>query len=114
MQIIFQQVQCPEVFLDVVADKLAQTAVLFLHVELISDFYYNFPRELDSRLGSLLTKEQIESFSREDPKVSDHVDLQRRKELLELALNKVEDVIELEKHASFRNGASRPSLITRS
>ncbi|CDO51519.1 similar to Saccharomyces cerevisiae YOR211C MGM1 Mitochondrial GTPase [Geotrichum candidum] len=106
--------KCPEVFLDVVADKLAQTAVLFLHVELISDFYYNFPRELDSRLGSLLTKEQIESFAREDPKVSDHVDLQRRKELLELALNKVEDVIELEKHASFRNGASRPSLITRS
>jgi replication fork clamp-binding protein CrfC len=105
--------KCPEIFLDVVADKLAQTAVLFLNVELISDFYYNFPRELDSRLGSLLTKEQVETFAREDPKISAHVDLQRRKELLELALNKVEDVIELDKHASFRNGAARPSLISR-
>lgn len=101
--------KCPEIFLDVVADKLAQTAVLFLNVELISDFYYNFPRELDSRLGSLLTKEQIEKFAREDPKISAHVDLQRRKELLELALNKVEDVIELEKRTTFRNEKARPS-----
>ena len=32
---------CPEVFLDVVADKLTSTAVLFLNVELLSEFYYN-------------------------------------------------------------------------
>ena len=41
---------CPEIFLDVVASKLTQTAVLFLNVELLSEFYYNFPRELDRRL----------------------------------------------------------------
>lgn len=32
---------CPEVFLDVVAEKLTATAVLFLNVELLSEFYYN-------------------------------------------------------------------------
>lgn len=32
---------CPEVFLDVVADKLTSTAVLFLNVELLSEFYYH-------------------------------------------------------------------------
>ena len=32
---------CPEVFLDVVADKLTSTAVLFLNVELLSEFFYN-------------------------------------------------------------------------
>ncbi len=32
---------CPEVFLDVVADKLTSTAVLFLDVELLSEFYHN-------------------------------------------------------------------------
>lgn len=88
---------CPEVFLDVVADKLTQTAVLFLNVELLSDFYYNFPRELDTRLGSLLTPQQIEVFAKEDPKIKRHIELQQRKDLLKLALEKVEGVIELEK-----------------
>lgn len=32
---------CPEVFMDVVAEKLTSTAVLFLNVELLSEFYYN-------------------------------------------------------------------------
>lgn len=30
--------KCPEIFLDVVAEKLTQTAILFLNVELLSDF----------------------------------------------------------------------------
>lgn len=88
---------CPEVFLDVVANKLTQTAVLFLNVELLSDFYYNFPRELDSRLGTNLTEEQIENFAKQDPKIKSHIELQRRKDLLELALSKIESVTELHK-----------------
>lgn len=35
---------CPEIFLDVVAEKLTSTAVLFLNVELLSEFYYNVSR----------------------------------------------------------------------
>lgn len=31
---------CPEVFLDAVSEKLASMAVLFLNVELLSEFYY--------------------------------------------------------------------------
>ncbi|KAJ6116728.1 hypothetical protein N7512_006453 [Penicillium capsulatum] len=58
---------CPEVFLDVVADKLTSTAVLFLNVELLSEFYYNFPRELDMRLGRHLSDAEVERFAREDP-----------------------------------------------
>lgn len=91
--------KCPEVFLNSVLEKLTQTAVLFLNVELLSDFYYNFPRELDLKIGSL-TKDQIEMFAKEDPKVKKHVELQQRKELLELALAKIEDVILLQKHKS--------------
>lgn len=33
--------QCPEIFLDAVADKLTTTADLFLDAELLSKFYYN-------------------------------------------------------------------------
>lgn len=87
---------CPEIFLDVVADKLTSTAVLFLNVELLSEFYYNFPRELDSRLGRGLSKEEVEKFAREDARVARHLDVVRRKEMLELVLGKMEGLREID------------------
>ncbi|KAI1215023.1 dynamin family protein [Annulohypoxylon truncatum] len=87
---------CPEVFLDAVASKLASTAVLFLNVELLSEFYYNFPRELDLRLGRHLSDEQVEKFAKEDPKIKKHLEVIKRKELLELVLEKMESLRQLE------------------
>lgn len=89
--------KCPEIFLDVVADKLTQTAILFLNVELLSDFYYSFPRELEKKLSIQLTHEEIETYAKEDPKVKKHIELQERKELLQLALNKIDDVMAIQK-----------------
>ncbi|KAL9109862.1 MAG: hypothetical protein Q9227_005565 [Pyrenula ochraceoflavens] len=88
---------CPEIFLDVVADKLTSTAVLFLNVELLSEFYYNFPRELDIRLGRQLSEVEIERFAREDPRIRRHLDIVGRKEKLELVLDKIESLRNLEK-----------------
>ncbi|KKK19080.1 hypothetical protein P175DRAFT_0555354 [Aspergillus ochraceoroseus IBT 24754] len=87
---------CPEVFLDVVADKLTSTAVLFLNVELLSEFYYNFPRELDMRLGRHLSDAEVERFAREDPRIRRHLDVIKKKELLELALQKIESIRQLD------------------
>jgi hypothetical protein len=87
---------CPEIFLDVVADKLTSTAVLFLNVELLSEFFYNFPRELDARLGRNLPSEELERFAREDVRVARHLDVIKRKELLELVLEKIQDLKQLE------------------
>lgn len=87
---------CPEIFLDVVADKLTSTAVLFLNVELLSEFYYNFPRELDAKLGRGLSQDEVEKFAREDPRVARHLDVVRRKEMLELVLGKMESLRDLE------------------
>ncbi|ESZ90771.1 msp1 [Sclerotinia borealis F-4128] len=86
---------CPEVFLDVVSTKLTSTAVLFLNVELLSEFFYQFPRELDQRLGRGLTKEEVEKFAREDKKIERHLEVIRRKELLELVLGKMEGLRDL-------------------
>lgn len=97
---------CPEVFLDVVADKLTSTAVLFLNVELLSEFYYNFPRELDQRLGRGLDMGEIERFAREDPKVRRHLDVINRKEKLELVLGKIEDLRALEGRAKAQQKAT--------
>jgi len=87
---------CPEIFLDVVATKLTSTAVLFLNVELLSEFYYIFPIELDVRLGRGLSKDEVERFAKEDPRVRGHLEVIRRKELLELVLEKMEGLRDLE------------------
>ena len=87
---------CPEIFLDVVADKLTATAVLFLNVELLSEFYYNFPRELDLKLGRGLSGDEVERFAREDRRIARHLDVVKRKEMLELVLAKLESLRMLE------------------
>lgn len=89
--------QCPEVFLDAVASKLTSTSILFLNVELLSDFYYNFPRELDQRFFTNLSAEEIETFAKEDPKIKKHIELQERKDLLENALNRIESVLAIQR-----------------
>ena len=106
--------RCPEVFLDATAAKLTATAVLFLNVELLAEFYYHFPRELDARLGrgsgdgagagagaggGGLGRAEVERFAREDPRVARHLDVVRRKELLELVLEKCEGLRGLEGRA---------------
>ncbi|KAI2623185.1 dynamin family protein [Hypoxylon sp. NC1633] len=102
---------CPEVFLDAVASKLASTAVLFLNVELLSEFYYNFPRELDLRLGRHLSDDQVERFAKEDPKIKKHLEVIKRKELLELVLEKMESLRQLEglERERSRTGAKKSS-----
>lgn len=89
--------QCPEIFLDAVSSKLTSTAILFLNVELLSDFYYNFPRKLDEEFFGNLSREQMESFAKEDPKIKKHIELQERKDLLEAALTKIEGVLALQR-----------------
>ncbi|KAI2633916.1 mitochondrial dynamin GTPase [Xylaria nigripes] len=101
---------CPEVFLDAVSTKLASTAVLFLNVELLSEFYYNFPRELDVRLGRHLSDEQVERFAKEDPKIKRHLEVIKRKELLELVLEKMDSLRQLEGRERDRSQrSSKPS-----
>jgi len=76
-------VLCPEVFLNVVADKLAYTSTMFINIELLDQFFYQFPREIDSRLLYDLDRSEIIAFARENPAVQRHLDLQGRKEKLE-------------------------------
>ena len=83
---------CPEVFLDAVATKLSQTAVLFLNVEMLNDFYSRFPREVEAKLHEHMGAGGLDRFAREDPKVRRHLDLIHRKELLELVLVKIEEL----------------------
>ncbi|KAK1053306.1 mitochondrial dynamin GTPase Msp1, partial [Friedmanniomyces endolithicus] len=95
---------CPEIFLDAVADKLTSTADLFLDAELLSKFYYQFPRVLERQFRSL-DEGTVERFAREDPKIRRHLDVVRRKELLEHVLKEMEGLRVLE--AREKRGISR-------
>lgn len=94
---------CPEIFLNAVAQKLTSTAVLFINVELLSEFFYQLPREIDNRLIHNLSREQIEFFAKEDPKIKAHIDLQQKKDLLELALSKIQSIKILEQERQGRD-----------
>ncbi|KAH9844991.1 protein msp1, mitochondrial-like [Teratosphaeria destructans] len=97
---------CPEVFLDAVAEKLTSTADLFLDAELLSKFYYQFPRALERHFRDL-DESTIERFAREDPKIRRHLDVVKRKELLEHVLKEVESLRQLE--AREKRNSSRGS-----
>lgn len=82
--------------MEVVAEKLTATSVLFLNFELLSDFYYTFPRELDNVFGNW-NEQEIATFATQDPRIKRHVELQKRKDLLHLALRKIEAVDEMQR-----------------
>ncbi|KAF9036154.1 P-loop containing nucleoside triphosphate hydrolase protein [Panaeolus papilionaceus] len=77
------EIFCPEAFLNVVADKLAYTSAMFINIELLDQFFYQFPREIDTRLLYDLDRKEIVEFARENPVVRRHLELQERKDKLE-------------------------------
>ncbi|KAH8917640.1 hypothetical protein BT69DRAFT_1226545 [Atractiella rhizophila] len=99
---------CPEIFLNVVADKLAYTAVMFINIELLAEFFYQFPREIDNRLSYDLDRSEISRFARENPAVKKHLDLQERKEKLELVMEKLDSLVKLQAEQK-HGGQARPS-----
>ncbi|KAM3582976.1 mitochondrial dynamin GTPase Msp1 [Umbelopsis sp. WA50703] len=80
---------CPEAFLNVIAEKLTYTAVMFIQVELLNEFFFQFPREVDNRLVYELDRQQIQRFARENPSIMKHLDLQERKAKLEDVMDKL-------------------------
>lgn len=70
-----------------------------------ADDTYKFPRELDAKLGRSLSSADIERFAREDPKVRKHLDVVKRKELLEHVLKEMESLRQLDDRERRRGGA---------
>ncbi|BGP42407.1 mitochondrial dynamin GTPase Msp1 [Rhodotorula kratochvilovae] len=88
---------CPEAFLNIVADKLSSTAVQFINIELLVEFFYQFPRDLDNRLSHDLDRAEVIRFARENPAVARHLALQDRKEKLELVAEKLDSLVKLQR-----------------
>ncbi|KAJ1985040.1 mitochondrial dynamin GTPase Msp1 [Dimargaris cristalligena] len=101
------RVICPEVFLHTLAAKLAHNAVLFIQVELLNEFFFQFPRELDNRLYYGLNKDQIYQFARENPHIVHQLDLADRKAKLEEVMQKLVGIVhEVNQHQQQHPGGA--------
>lgn len=98
---------CPEAFLAVVADKLAYTSTMFISIELLEQFFYQFPREIDSRILYDLDRSEIAKFARENPAIKRHLDLQDRKDKLESVMRSLRALVDLRKQAEGPEGNRR-------
>lgn len=91
-----QAALCPETFLAVVAEKLAYTSTMFINIELLDQFFYQFPREIDSRILYDLDREEIKKFAVENPKIRKHLELQDRRDKLEVVLRSLQSLVNLQ------------------
>jgi dynamin-like GTPase MGM1, mitochondrial len=80
---------CPEAYLEVVAEKLTYTAVMFIYVELLNEFFFQLPREIDNKLYYDLSRQQIRKFAQENATIAKHIEVQERKMTLELVMEKL-------------------------
>ncbi|CED84095.1 dynamin gtpase [Phaffia rhodozyma] len=88
---------CPEAFLNAVADKLAYTSTMFINVELLDPFFYQFPSGIDTGLRpDLITNPD---FARENPTIRAHLELQERKDKLEKVMASLQSLIDLRQDA---------------
>ncbi|KAA1065982.1 dynamin-like GTPase mgm1 [Puccinia graminis f. sp. tritici] len=80
---------CPEIFLNILADRLASTATDFINIDLLHRFFSTFPHELNSRLGKRLEGTEALAFARENLEVRKQIELQDRKERLEKVMREL-------------------------
>ncbi|KAI9004129.1 P-loop containing nucleoside triphosphate hydrolase protein [Gaertneriomyces semiglobifer] len=83
---------CPEIFLSVVAEKLTYTAVMFIWVELLNEYFFQLPREVDERLYYGLRRVELQGFAEENESVKRHLAVQRRREVLENVMEKLKEL----------------------
>ncbi|KAJ1674065.1 mitochondrial dynamin GTPase Msp1, partial [Spiromyces aspiralis] len=93
---------CPEIFLEVVAEKLTYNAALFINFELLHEFFFQFPRVLDSQIYYAQSPRQAREFANQNPVVRQHLELLDRQRKLEEALAQLRDLMRLQEQQAER------------
>jgi GTP-binding protein EngB required for normal cell division len=87
------QAICPEIFLQCVSEKLAYTAVMFIYIELLNEFFFQFPRDVDERLYYELSKSEIATFAKENFGIRKQLELMERKTVLDVAQDRIRNLM---------------------
>lgn len=80
---------CPEIQMIALSEKLAQQAMVFIQIELLNEYFFQLPRDVDESMYYNLTRPKITAFAKENPAVSKHLEIQERRKTLEIALQKL-------------------------
>ncbi|PWA00621.1 hypothetical protein BB558_003325 [Smittium angustum] len=98
---------CMEVFLELLSQKLAYSAVLFINYELLQDFFFEVPRNLDVQMYNLYRNEAgkvAKTFANQNPKIKAHLALLERKERLENVMERLARIVRAQNLAeSYKN-----------
>jgi dynamin-like GTPase MGM1, mitochondrial len=85
--------QCAEVVFILMADKLATSAANLISIDLVNEFLHRYPRELDAKFLYQSKPIEIDRIARQNPHVREQLDLQETLRKLEMAHNKIIDVL---------------------
>jgi hypothetical protein len=80
---------CPEIQMIVISEKIANQATTFIKIELLNEYFFQLPRNIDENMYYSLTKPEIVQFSKENLSICKHLEMQDKKILLELVLKKL-------------------------
>lgn len=104
---------------------------MFINIELLEQFFYQFPREIDSRIlydldvsqccglyrlclnDAALQRDEIAKFARENPAVRKHLDLQDRKDKLDNVLRTLQSLVNLRQDKDARSASRGDGLFTK-
>jgi hypothetical protein len=79
---------------------------MFIQVELLNEFFFNFPLEIDNQLVYNMTPKQIETLAKENPAVQKHLVLQERKMKLEHVMDMLNYLVKRHENQFTPNSSS--------
>lgn len=83
---------CPEVYLHMLATKLAYTSAMFIDVEMLGEVYHDLPRALERELYYAVRGEDVSRFAEENMGVKKHLEWIKRREVLQSVLEKLNEM----------------------
>ncbi|MBW0471400.1 hypothetical protein O181_011115 [Austropuccinia psidii MF-1] len=104
------QAFCPEIFLNVLADRLSATSTDFINIDLSSRFFSTFPHELNLRLVKRLEGDLALEFARENIEVRKHLELKDRKEKLERVMRELVTLSYMQQASNHSNDLLNSSI----
>jgi hypothetical protein len=83
---------CPEIQMIVISEKIANQAMTFIQIELLNEYFFQLPRDVDENMYYSLTRPKIVKFAKENLAICKHLEMQEKKNTLELVLKKLHGV----------------------
>ena len=82
---------CPDVYLSLIADRLASSASLYIYHSLLTKTFSSLPRSIEAHFANM-GEEQIKEFVKENPEMNRLLHLYQKQYILNQALDKINEL----------------------